>query len=57
MSSDDSDHEGGRGGMDFAAIDSQANVNLSLEEANKLHRQKLMGAFTQQAAGAERRGC
>jgi len=42
MSSDDSDHEGGRGGMDFAAIDSQANVNLSLEEANKLHRQKLM---------------
>lgn len=42
MSSDDSDHDGG-GGVDFAAIDSQAHVNLSMEEANKLHRQKLMG--------------
>jgi hypothetical protein len=41
MSSDDSDHEAG--GVDFAAIDSQAHVNLSMEEANKLHRQKLMG--------------
>lgn len=44
MSSDyDSDDGGGAGGLDFAAIDSQAHTSLTMEEANKLHRQKLMG--------------
>ena len=30
-------------GFDFAAIESQAHANMTLEEANKLNRQKLTG--------------
>lgn len=41
MSDSDSDSDVG---MDFAAIDSQNNhTHISIEEANKLNRQKLMG--------------
>jgi hypothetical protein len=31
-------------GVDFAAIDSQAHANMSIDEANKLNRQKLTGS-------------
>jgi len=44
MSSDESDD----GATEFAAIDSQAHVSLTMEEANKLHRQKIMGRHTAQ---------
>ena len=40
MSDSDNDSDAG---IDFAAIDSQAHANMTIEEANKLNRQKLTG--------------
>lgn len=33
-------------GVDFSAIDSQAHASMTIEEANKLNRQKLTGKST-----------